>query len=237
VVGDSYGNSISSLPFFNPRLSRGLSDFDVRNTGVVNFTWEIPGLKTATGLERVALNGWQASSIFQASSGTPFSMTFAGDPLGLNSTDPTLDVPDVLHTPHCKSLTNSGNVAHYVKTECFSVAVRPANISPDQCDPNSPPGTCLNLRGHLQRNSLIGPALQNVDFSLVKNTKVPLFTPESSVQFRAEMFNILNHSNFAPPTNNSSVFDGSGVPVDGAGRLDSTTTTSRQIQFGLKFLW
>lgn len=237
VVGDSYGNSISSLPFFNPRLSRGLSDFDIRNTGVINFTWEIPTLRNATGFKRVLANGWQAGSIFQANSGTPFSVTFAGDPLGLNSTDPTLDVPDVLHTPHCKTLTNPGNVSNYVKTECLSVALRPDNISPDQCDPSSPPGTCLNLRGHLQRNSLIGPSLKNLDFSLVKNTKVPHISEDSSVQFRAEVFNILNHTNFGPPTNNSSVFDGTGTPVIGAGRLDSTTTTSRQIQLALKYLW
>jgi hypothetical protein len=237
VVGDSYGNSISSLPFFNPRLSRGLSDFDVRNTAVINFTWQVPTLKTAPGFKRVLVEGWQASSIFQASSGTPFSVVFAGDPLGLNSTDPTLDVPDVLQSPQCKSLTKTGNVASYIKTECLSVAVRPASISPDLCDPASPPGTCLNLRGHMQRNSLIGPTLQNLDFSLVKNTKIRAISEDSSVQFRAEVFNILNHANFAPPTNNNAAFDGSGAPVDGAGRIDSTTTTSRQIQLGLKFLW
>jgi hypothetical protein len=89
----------------------------------------------------------------------------------------------------------------------------------------------------MQRNSLIGPTLQNLDFSLVKNTKIRAISEDSSVQFRAEVFNILNHANFAPPTNNNAAFDGSGAPVDGAGRIDSTTTTSRQIQLGLKFLW
>jgi hypothetical protein len=237
VVGDSYGNSVSSLPFFNPRLSRGLSDFDVRHNAVLNATWEVPSSKTTSLLGRIALNGWQASSIFQASAGTPFSVSFAGDPLGLNSTDPTIDVPDVLHTQGCGSLVNPGNPNHYIKTECLSVALKPANISADLCDPASPPGTCLNLRGHMQRNSLIGPGLANLDFSLVKNTKVPSISESASVQFRAELFNVLNHTNFAPPLNNSAVFDGGGNPVDGAGLLDSTTTTSRQVQFGLKLIW
>jgi hypothetical protein len=89
----------------------------------------------------------------------------------------------------------------------------------------------------MQRNSLIGPGLQNLDFSLVKNTKVPSISEAANVQFRAEMFNILNRANFAPPTNNSAVFDGSGTPVEGAGRIDSTATPSRQVQFGLKLIW
>ena len=98
LVGDAFSNSISSLPFFNPRLTRGLSDFDVRNNVVVNLTYELPTLNTDKRIETLLANGWQISSIFQASSGTPFSVTFAGDALGLNSTDPSLDTPDVLQT-------------------------------------------------------------------------------------------------------------------------------------------
>lgn len=237
VVGDSYGNSVSSLPFFNSRLSRGLSDFAVHDAAVINATYEVPAYKRGIALERVALNGWEASSIFSLSTGTPFTVSYAGDPLGLNSTDPTLDVPDVLQNPGCKTLINPGNPRNYVKTQCFSVALKPAGIPDALCNPASPPGTCLNLRGHLQRNSLIGPGLQNLDFSLVKNTKVPSVSQEASLQFRAEFFNVLNHTNFAPPLDNLSVFDGAGNPVDGAGRIDSTTTSSRQIQFGLKVIW
>jgi hypothetical protein len=237
VVGDSYGNSVSSLPFFNPRLSRGLSDFAIHDSVVINATYEVPAFKKALGLTRVALNGWEASTIFLASTGTPFTVSYAGDPLGLNSTDPSLDVPDVLQIPGCKSLVKPGNPRNYVKTECLSVALKPANIADALCNPASPAGTCLNLRGHLQRNSLIGPGIQNLDFSLVKNTKVPSISEAANIQFRAEFFNVLNHTNFAPPLNNSAVFDGGGNPVAGAGRIDSTTTTSRQIQFGLKVLW
>jgi hypothetical protein len=63
------------------------------------------------------------------------------------------------------------------------------------------------------------------------------------VQFRVEVFNIFNHPNFAPPLNNSVLYDGtvnpdgSGNVVGGAGLLDATITPSRQVQFGLKVIW
>jgi len=55
-----------------------------------------------------------------------------------------------------------------------------------------------------------------------------------NVQFRAELFNILNQANFASPTDNLAVFDKNGQPVSGAGLVTSTQTTSRQIQLALK---
>jgi hypothetical protein len=59
------------------------------------------------------------------------------------------------------------------------------------------------------------------------------------VQFRAEFFNILNHPNLAVPItpDNTDIFDSTGAPTGVAGRLTSTTTTAREIQFGLKLVW
>jgi hypothetical protein len=87
--------------------------------------------------------------------------------------------------------------------------------------------------GNLGRDTFIGPGLATVDFSLLKDTKV---TEKLALQFRAEFFNILNHANFNTP--NLIVFtSATGAPSPTAGVITSTSTTSRQIQFGLKLIW
>ena len=91
--------------------------------------------------------------------------------------------------------------------------------------------------GNSGRNTLVGPRLVNLDFSLFKNNPIKRISEQFNVQFRFEVFNILNHANFNPPTANNVVFDGTGAPVGGAGQLNSTSTTSRQLQFAIKFVW
>ncbi|PYY11925.1 MAG: hypothetical protein DMG61_17735 [Acidobacteria bacterium] len=74
----------------------------------------------------------------------------------------------------------------------------------------------------------------SLDSSLFKNTFV---SERLNIQFRMEAFNIINHTNFAPPLADSVVIDQSGVPVPGAGQITSTQTPSREIQFGLKLIF
>jgi hypothetical protein len=57
------------------------------------------------------------------------------------------------------------------------------------------------------------------------------------LQFRAEFYNVLNHSNFSPPIANRTVFTATGTTVGTAGNITSTVTTSRQIQFGMKLVF
>ena len=73
--------------------------------------------------------------------------------------------------------------------------------------------------------------------SSFKDNPVKRISETFNAQFRVEMFNILNHSNFNPPVANLAIFDGNGVIVPGAGQITSTSTTSRQIQFALKLIW
>jgi hypothetical protein len=84
---------------------------------------------------------------------------------------------------------------------------------------------------------VIGPGVSKLDFSVFKNNRVKRISEDFNVQFRAEIFNILNRANFSSPTDNMNVFDGSGARVDSAGLLTSTQTSSRQIQFALKLIW
>ena len=85
--------------------------------------------------------------------------------------------------------------------------------------------------GNLGRDTFIGPGLATWDFSALKETPIH---ERLSLQFRAEIFNLLNRANFNTP--NLIVFTPSGVSGT-AGAITSTSTTSRQVQFGLKLIW
>jgi hypothetical protein len=104
---------------------------------------------------------------------------------------------------------------------------------------------CFNLRGNSGRNILIGPGVTNLDFSVFKNNQIKRISENFNVQFRVEMFNIINHPNFQPPgpgDGNTDIFDATGTslaPNGGgtAGVLVRTTTPERQIQFALKVIF
>jgi hypothetical protein len=79
--------------------------------------------------------------------------------------------------------------------------------------------------------------LVNLDFSLFKNNYIKQVSENFNVQLRFEFFNIFNHPNFQAPIDNRDLFDTNGNPVAGAGAVDATATTSRQIQFGMRVIW
>ena len=229
IAGDQFANSPSSLPlWFDPRTRRGLSDFNLSQNGVISILWDAPELKDGPAALRWTASGWQAGTIYEAASGAPFPVLIAGDPLGMNSTDPW-DYPDRVKSAGCASLVNPGQPGNYIKLQCFSAPVQLIETS------NGPQPQIIRL-GNAGRNELSGPGLSDLDFSLVKNSKLP-GVESGSVQFRAEFFNIFNKSNFASPLDNDTIFNQDGTPADGAGVVDQTQTTSRQIQFGLKILF
>ncbi len=219
LVGDEYSNSIASPLWFNTKLNRGLADFNVAHNVEINYTWELGTPKWAHGVREWAFSGWEIGGVFEASTGVPFTPGFGGDTLGVKSTDPNIDVPNLVPAPGCSSPVNPGNPDHYIKTQCFAV-------------PNP-----ITLRGNLGRNTLIGPSLMNFDFSLFKNNHIKRVSDTFNVQFRSEFFNVLNHTNFAPPLDNRNIFDSAGSPIGNAGLITSTQTPSRQIQFALKLIW
>lgn len=242
LIGDAFQTSISSPYWWNTRYGRGLSDFDIGRNLVMNATWELPVSHSLSGPANWLANGWELSTIFKAADGTPFTPTFGtdADPLGLNSGDP-FDYPNVMHGPGCGSLTNPGNPNHYINTQCFVVPTAGSALYP-YCDSsvhglNPPAPECFNLRGNAGRNILIGPGFTDLDFSLVKNNHIPRISEGFNVQFRAEVFNILNHPNFISNKHND-IFDSTGSPVSTAGVLGSTVLgNERQVQFALKMIW
>jgi hypothetical protein len=86
---------------------------------------------------------------------------------------------------------------------------------------------------------LTGPGITELDFSVFKNNRIKRLSENFNIQFRAEIFNILNHANFAPPTSpdNTDIFDATGSPTGVAGLLSRTTTTAREIQFAVKVIF
>jgi Carboxypeptidase regulatory-like domain/TonB-dependent Receptor Plug Domain len=255
VAGDTFGNSISSLHWFDMRLSRGLSDFNVDKTLVLNGTWELGTPKSLAGPAQWALGGWELGLIFTASGGVPFTPTWGtgSDPQYTLSSDDWA-FPNRLRGSGCNSLTNPGNPINYIKTNCFGVPTWPGDMNSwaancDQFPPNAQPSSgpafaapfpqCFNLRGNAGRNILIGPGVTSLDFSVFKNNYIKSISERFNIQFRAEMFNILNHPNFAPPIQgvNTDIFDGTGTPNPTAGLLTKTTTTAREIQFAVKVIF
>jgi len=257
LAGDAFGNSISSLNWFDMGLTRAPSDFNVTRTVVINGTWDIPTPKSFSGPGRWLADGWELGMIFTANDGVPFTPTWGtgSDPANTLSSD-DFAYPNRLGGPGCATLTNPGNPSNYIKTQCFAVPTAPnatfwtanCNQFPATLQPVTGPAVqvasplCFNLRGNSGRNIATGPGVTDLDFSIFKNNPVKRISETFNVQFRAEMFNILNHPNFAPPgpgDGNADVFDATGTSLAGAtaGYLVKTTTPERQIQFAVKVIF
>jgi len=191
--------------------------------------------------------------IVKYNTGVPTTPIIGGDPMGLgNGGADQFGIPN--YVPGC-SKVNSGSVTAYINQNCYSLPVatsaNAASCSPfglrapgtqGPSDPGSAgiAGTCANLLGNAGRNSITGPKLINVDFSVVKNTAVRRISETFNIQFRAEIFNIINRANFVPPepVNGSAgaqVFNQDGTTS--AGGIDALATDPRQVQLALKLIW
>ena len=242
MLGDPYANSLSSLIFFNKGGRRGLCDYNIAHNFVLNYLWQVPAPSFGGGITRRLLGGWELGGVLVASTGAPFTLTIGGDPLGQNSTDAKSFVSRVAGPGCGGNPVNSGSVTNYIKLNCFSDPMAPASFA-NVCQPASDgkggfvPGTCMNLFGNNGRNTVVGPGLINVDFSVFKNNYIETSSGNINVQIRGEFFNVINHANFQSPIANSTLFNQDGSPTNGAGAINSTSTPSRQIQLGLKVIW
>lgn len=256
VTGDTFLNSIA-VPLMLIKSARlGACDFDIRQVLSGTLMWDLPSLKNSGSVLSTLTGGWELGTIVTATTGAPFTATVGdgNDPLGTGfNGDFSMDFA---------SLTSGCNPIHgglnYLNVNCFTPPTAPASLAaattanPYGCAPASfpaytgsaPPSGmqfCSNVLGNTRRNQFYGPGQTTVDFSIFKNTRIPAISETFNVQFRAEFFNILNHTNFLSPGflntfgQNNSVFDFDGSPLPTA--LNQTATTSRQIQLGLKLIW
>ena len=219
TLNTSVGTNTPAFTMFplDPKLDYGRSPFDARHLAVMNGTYELPigkgktFLRSASGLVDGVLGGWSVGGVVTLQSGFPFTPQLGFNPT--NNGDSRNPIRPSWNPAFAGSVILGG------PTEYFnpSAFVTPLN------------GTY----GNVGRDVLTGPGLANLDFSVLKNAAL---TERTKLQFRAEFFNVLNHTNFNTP--NPVVYTAAGsLPSPTAGVISSTATTSRQIQFGLKLLF
>ena len=176
-AGDLYN---ISDPYLGWKYDYGPSAFDHRNVAFVNFVYDVPLLKHSDNkLAKTMLGGWEISGIVTLSSGAPLN-------IGLNGNSISSIVPNTANRPN---ETGSAHDPHTV-TEWFDTSIY---SNPD-------PGTW----GNTPRNSVRGPGRDNWNVSFFKNF-VLNETRGSNIQFRAEFFNIWNHTQFIGDTLNGGI--------------------------------
>jgi hypothetical protein len=194
----------------NSRLDWGPSTYDVRQAAVIHGLWELP-VGRGHGTANRLLGGWTLSGIATIQSGFPFTPQLGYNP---SNDGDSRDPVRPSWNPAFQGPVIEGNPNQYFNPAAFA---EPAS------------GTY----GNVGRDTLMGPGIRTIDLSAVKNTAI---SERLKLQFRAEVFNVANHANFATP--NTVVFSSaSAAPSATAGLITATSTTSRQIQFGLKAVW
>ncbi|MGC2528693.1 MAG: carboxypeptidase regulatory-like domain-containing protein, partial [Candidatus Acidiferrum sp.] len=208
---------------FDLAVDKGLATFNVSNIGVINAIYELPfgtGKPYANdqnGWKNYLVGGWSVASVITAQSGFPFTPQLSYNPS--NSGDTRNPVRPFLN-PNFKGSVVTGNPSQWFNPAAFIA-----------------PPSASGFWGDVGRDTYIGPGLATWDFSVLKDTRI---RERLTLQFRAELFNILDRANFntpnlivfTPPTaTNLTGLSGT------AGAITSTSTTARQVQFGLKLLW
>jgi hypothetical protein len=187
VPGSGY-----SLPIYErnfKRLDYGPSDYDHRNVISLSYVWQLPKFTGGNAIARYAVNGWQTNGIFAFRSGDPLTVTGAGNS-GTN-------------LGRERGVWNGqnpygGNACGSVTTACKSY-LNTVNFSTN-------PSYTVNLPlsyGNIVKGSFVGPQYADWDVSVMRYFPVH---EALQFQFRAEYFNVLNHSNFGDP--NASVTNG-----------------------------
>jgi hypothetical protein len=193
---------------FNIQCDYGNSDFDTRHNFTSLLNYDLPNASHFKPL----LSGWQLSSLLSFHTGQPFNVTTSTDTTG---TDEGVQRPNLIGNPYAGvSHAFSKTGVQWVNPAAFA---QPA------------PGTY----GNLPRNYLYGPGFADVDFSVIKNTKI---TERVNAQFRIELYNLFNRVNLSPP--NGSLGGGFGITADTIGDYDGAPGIGPgeafNVQLGLK---
>jgi len=186
----SIGSFSTFVRQFPSNIDRGPSDFDIRQTFSTAITYDIP-LRPRNAVLNASLRGWSVQNIVQARSAPPVNVTsavFVPNFAGLARPDVVVGVPIYLHGSQC--------VSELGPPCAGGTGFNPAAFTNPPVDPN----TGLALRqGDLGRNALRGFGLWQWDFAVHRDFAIH---DQLVLQFRSELFNVLNHPNFGPPNPN-----------------------------------
>jgi hypothetical protein len=216
LTGAQAGNqSQMVMDPYDPHRDWGPSAYNIPNSASISATYELPfgkGKPWAANLGSFGnrlVSGWQFNTIVTLESGFPFTPVIGSNQSGDGDTR-NPDRPSL--NPAFTGPVVLGNPNEWYNPAAFILPTA---------------GTF----GNLGRGVYAGPGLTNVDASLFKDTAI---SERAKLQFRAEVFNVLNTANFGTP--NATVFS-NGAISSSAGLITATNTTSRQIQFGLKLIF
>jgi hypothetical protein len=216
------GNTPAYVEFpLQPRWDWGPAATDVRQLAAFNGSYDLPFgpnrhfLHSAPAPLAFLVGGWTASAIVTAQTGFPFSPQLGYNPPGNGDSRNPI-------RPNWNPSFN-GNLYPHTAGQWFN----PSAFLPPTVTVGA---TTYGTYGNVKRDSLEGPHLNDFDFSAAKTSRL---TEALNLQFRAEFFNLLNHTNFLTP--NEVVYTSATQLSPTAGVVTATSTTSRQIQFGAKF--
>jgi hypothetical protein len=216
----------------DPSIDRGSGDWDVRHNLTASVVYNLPELKNSNALIRNTLGGWQTSTILQTRSGLPVNVQLVSGFFGIPMR-PDYVAGQKLYLPNVHWPDSSFNI------DAFA-------LEPDYN------GQWGDVIGTVGRNAIRGPAFFQWDWSAMKNFAI---TERMKLQFRADLFNILNHPNFGNPDGGictSVTAATASSPASCAvnpnfGRVGQTiadlngsqvgTGTARQVQFALKLIF
>ena len=213
---------------------KALSNFDIRHSSVINFNYELPFGRDLTGIARHVFEGWEVGGITTLSAGVPLTVENSGNrsrngAAGADFADRPNLAPGATNNP--TSGTSAGCTFGTTGVPAGTRVGTPVRWFDPCAFVPQPIGTF----GNLGRNTVIGPGVASFDFLVNKHFRI---NEGRELQFRAEFFNFFNRVNLAPPLlATRRIFNVGGALSGSAGTITQTTTTSRQIQFGLKYVF
>jgi hypothetical protein len=221
--GDELPDGQRGIYYWDMHLKKQLSGFDIRNTFSANFSYDVPA-GNLEGLAGGVLGGWQLAGILTLTDGHPLSI-FDEDNSAQEARIGESENLRVNLIPGGDNNPVLGGPDKYFDTSQFV----PSSCQGSRICQAGDPDFELGYFGTLGGGTLTSPGLATLDVSLIKNFGI---SESQKIQFRADFFNLFNHSNFGEPV--TTIYS-NNVLVGDAARIDSTRGSSRQIQLGLRY--